>query len=313
MTEAAPLVSLLLPTYNGAATLRQALDSLVRQDYPNIELLVADDASSDETPAICREYAEKYPFIDFRQNPKNLGSYGNILGLLRRAQGKYVVWTSQDDYWAHDFVSTLVAPLEADPDCIAAAGATRIIWDDTGEERYTARLAGPGSPLTDSYVGNAIAILTKRGKHPSVRKSSIFMHGVLRREPFLTAIETFPGMFANERQIICQLALAGRLVFVDRILFTKRARRQLRRELYPDDPVSKIKGSRFKYIYLTAISIVTSRIVPFRRKLFVPLIVYHAGVTYYLVPSIHRVAEWVRPYLPKPLYLVLKRLRSGST
>lgn len=59
-----PLVSVGMPVYNGAKTLRRAMDSILGQDYSNFEFIISDNASTDETPEICREYAacEKYSF-----------------------------------------------------------------------------------------------------------------------------------------------------------------------------------------------------------------------------------------------------------
>ena len=104
MSAARPLVTVCLPTYNGAAPVRRALDALLAQDYPNIELLIADDASTDDTPHICAEYAARHPHLRFRRNARNLGSWGNFAQLLREARGEYLLWASQDDWWDPRFV-----------------------------------------------------------------------------------------------------------------------------------------------------------------------------------------------------------------
>jgi glycosyltransferase involved in cell wall biosynthesis len=310
-----PLVTLGLPTYNGAATTARALDTLVAQDYPNIELLIADDASSDETPSICDDYARRYNHIRFQRNASNLGAYGNFLKLLRQARGKYYVWVSQDDEWHPRFVSTLVAILENNPEAIVAQGATRFFWEDTGEEAFTVHLSEADWPQNQSHLKAAISLLTKRGDNGAFIKNSIFMHGVLRLDAFKSVIDKFPGIFSNERQVLCHLALAGRLDYVDQVLFMKQARRGSRVEYYPDDPVSKLKlsSSRFRklrYIWQVILSISGSSIVPFHRKFYLPIIAacyLHASL---VVPAVHRCAYWIRENGPRPLYRALKKLRS---
>lgn len=314
MASTLPLVTLALPTYNGAATIREALDHLLAQDYPNIELLIADDASTDETPTICREYAAKHPLIEFRENSENLGTYGNFLNVLRSANGEYVMWASQDDRWAPDFVSALIEPLEADPDCVAAAAATRFIWDDTGEEKRTVRLLGPDAPQRNSYLWNAISILTKRGKAVRNVKNSIFSHCLVRTKAYLTALETFPGTVSNERHILCHLALAGRLFFVDRVLFTKRVRRGSRKLLYPNDPIMMAKQSNSGFLRVAtqlSLSIIRSEIVPYRRKIYLPVILYNFWLSRVAEPTVYRLAEHIRSHAPRPFYLALRSLRNS--
>lgn len=67
------LVSIVLCTYNGEKYLRQQLDTLINQTYPNIEIIVQDDHSTDSTPEIIKEYCEKYSNIKFFKNDRGGG------------------------------------------------------------------------------------------------------------------------------------------------------------------------------------------------------------------------------------------------
>ena len=62
-----PLVSVLVPSYNGAAFLREALDSILAQTYPHLEVLLLDDASTDETPAIAASYGDRITYVASRR------------------------------------------------------------------------------------------------------------------------------------------------------------------------------------------------------------------------------------------------------
>ena len=103
-----PLVSVVLATYNGEKYLRQQLDSILQQDYPNIEIVVTDDCSSDSTLTILQEYASKYPSILIYANDTNLGLNKNFEKGMLLAQGEYIAISDQDDIWKKEKITTLM-------------------------------------------------------------------------------------------------------------------------------------------------------------------------------------------------------------
>jgi glycosyltransferase involved in cell wall biosynthesis len=123
----APLVSIGLPVYNGAAFLREALDSALAQDYPNFEVVVCDNASTDTTPAICGEYAARDPRIRYERNPRDLGALGNFARTAQQSRGIYFTWLPHDDYLAPSFLSETVAHLEANADATLCSTAIRLV------------------------------------------------------------------------------------------------------------------------------------------------------------------------------------------
>lgn len=92
-----PLISVIMPVYNGAATIRQAIDSVFIQNVP-LELLVIDDGSSDCTPEILSNYMQRADFRYLR-NAHNLGAAGSRNRGVREAQGKYIAFLDADDWW----------------------------------------------------------------------------------------------------------------------------------------------------------------------------------------------------------------------
>ena len=94
-----PLVSIALCTYNGAAYLHEQLDTLVNQTYQNIEILAADDCSTDDTYAILENYAFRYPQIKIYKNIKNLGFIGNFERAVKLCKGELIALCDQDDIW----------------------------------------------------------------------------------------------------------------------------------------------------------------------------------------------------------------------
>jgi glycosyltransferase involved in cell wall biosynthesis len=110
MTEGS-LVSIGMPVYNGEAYIRQALDSLLAQDYEDFELLISDNASTDATGQICREYASKDPRVRYHRNATNIGITGNFDKVFELAGGELFMWAAHDDLWEPNFVSRCVRAL----------------------------------------------------------------------------------------------------------------------------------------------------------------------------------------------------------
>src|SRR5687767_6393032 len=92
-----PLLSIGLPVYNGQRYLHAALDSLLGQDFDDFELIIADNASTDETEAICREFAARDRRIRYHRNTANVGAVPNHNLVFELARGKYFKWAAHDD------------------------------------------------------------------------------------------------------------------------------------------------------------------------------------------------------------------------
>lgn len=111
MTNARPTVSVVMATYNGAAFIREQIDSILNQTYPISELIIQDDCSTDSTPAICREYEAKYPIVHFYKNEHNLGFNDNFRTAAMRATGDFIAISDQDDVWFPEKIAKQVAAI----------------------------------------------------------------------------------------------------------------------------------------------------------------------------------------------------------
>jgi glycosyltransferase involved in cell wall biosynthesis len=125
-----PLVSIIVPVYNGARYLRESLDSILAQTYPNVEVLVMDDASTDETPNIIAAYGDR--IRSYRQ-PQNQGIYGNMNGGIRQVSGEYIAIYHADDIYSPEIVAREVAFLEQYPES-GGVFASDILINAQGEE-----------------------------------------------------------------------------------------------------------------------------------------------------------------------------------
>ncbi len=110
-----PWLSVLMPTYNGATFLKEALDSIVAQESRDIEVVAVDDGSTDSTLEILRSYAGRLPLRI--EQPGRVGNWiTNTNRALRLARGEFACFLHQDDLWMRDRLSTLRRTLDAHPD-----------------------------------------------------------------------------------------------------------------------------------------------------------------------------------------------------
>jgi glycosyltransferase involved in cell wall biosynthesis len=131
--EVAPIVSVGLPVYNGENYLSDALDSLLAQTFADFELILSDNASTDGTEAICREYAKKDSRIRFFRSETNYGAAWNFNNTFRMARGKYFKWAAHDDLHHPLFLERCVEILEQDASVVLCFARTAVI-DSDGKE-----------------------------------------------------------------------------------------------------------------------------------------------------------------------------------
>jgi len=116
-----PLVSICFIAYNGEPFIHQALDSLLAQDYPNTEIIILGDIEAPQrTKEICQTYAESHSKINHIIDDRHRNSHEAAEHLTALAKGDYVMFCSDDDLWASDFITSLIPPLEQNPDIAMA-------------------------------------------------------------------------------------------------------------------------------------------------------------------------------------------------
>ncbi len=108
-----PLVSVVLPTYNGAAYLRNSLASCLGQTYARLEVIVVVDGSQDQTLQVLQEFSD--PRLVVVCHERNRGLSAALNTGFGQARGTYLTWTSDDNFYAPDAVERLVRFLQADP------------------------------------------------------------------------------------------------------------------------------------------------------------------------------------------------------
>lgn len=122
-----PLVSIVTPSYNQAAFLEQTLCSVLEQDYPSIEYLVADGGSTDGSVEIIQRYANR---LAWWVSEKDHGQAEAINKGFARAKGKYVAWINSDDYYQPGAIRTAVKVLEQNPELGMVYGNVQVVDKD---------------------------------------------------------------------------------------------------------------------------------------------------------------------------------------
>lgn len=119
-----PLVSIVTPTYNQGPYLAETIRSVLAQDYPNIEYLVLDDGSTDNTPEVLKTFANG----EFQwERQENMGQSRTLNKGWQRCKGRYLCYLSSDDRILPNCISTLVAAMEAHPEVSVAYCDTAVI------------------------------------------------------------------------------------------------------------------------------------------------------------------------------------------
>jgi len=140
------LVSIGMPVYNGANFIREALDSLLAQTFTDFELIISDNASTDETETICKEYENLDFRIRYIRQKKNIGALQNFQFVLGEARNKYFMWAACDDAWDRNFLMLLCDELEM-KDCHAVF--SKVIQID----KYSKSIIHPASTNSFDFSG----------------------------------------------------------------------------------------------------------------------------------------------------------------
>jgi glycosyltransferase involved in cell wall biosynthesis len=182
-----PKISVLIPTYNYARFLPEAIESVLAQEFKDFELLIVDDCSSDDTAGVVQPFCARDARVRFTAHASNLGMVNNWNYCLEQARGEYVKFLFGDDRLCHpQALGKMAALLERHPSATLAAAA-RVILDENskvvnvwrplaegchnGREIITALLMENGQNL----VGEPSAVLfrkadARRGFDPKYRQ-----------------------------------------------------------------------------------------------------------------------------------------------
>jgi glycosyltransferase involved in cell wall biosynthesis len=197
-----PLVSVGVPVFNGEAFLEDAIRSVLAQTLDNLELILCDNASTDRTAEICRDYEGRDARVRYFRNPRNLGAAANYNLAFSHARGRYFKWLAHDDRMLPSFLAKTRRILEERADAVLCNTVISYI-DSRGAHigLYDTKLAGADSLSPSERFGWLVL-----RSHTCVD-----FFGLIRREALSGSL--LHGSFHGaDRALLAQLALRGRLI-----------------------------------------------------------------------------------------------------
>lgn len=210
MTGAAPSVSIGLPVYNGAGGIARCLQSLLAQSRVDIEIIVSDNASTDNTSEIVKAFAARDERIRYHRQSTNIGAHANFRFVLGAATAKYFMWAADDDLWEPEFIDENVCFLEAHPDYVTSM--SRCAFHDAHapvhETMGTYPLSGPPAANLERYL-----------LEPGANSR---FYGVHRTDVIRSAWVDKP-MWAGDWLVMCHTLLAGKHHEIPQTLMTRGA------------------------------------------------------------------------------------------
>lgn len=264
----APLVTVGVPVFNGARFLPRALDALLAQHWPSLEIILSDNASTDGTSAIADQYAARDPRIRVLRWQANVGVSRNFSRVLEEASGEYFMWAACDDWWSPAFVPSLVGALEHSPSAVVAMSAVERV-DEENQTLDVVRFSGASDPARLSARELSMRLAGGRPYH-------LFIYGLYRTAFVRRAFTGFAPVIAADRLFMCRVAMSGGFVSVDDVLHRRLVRQVPIARRYAGEAIGRHwrqVAPRWRLALAAGPYLWRSPVLPSRRRSLVPLIV----------------------------------------
>lgn len=209
-----PKVSIGMPVRNGGRYLSDAIGSLLDQSFRDLELIISDNASTDDTPAICRELAAADARVRFFSQPENIGGPANWNFVFEKARGIYFKWASANDICHPTYVERCEEVLRDDPEVVLCYTRTAFL---DGEGRIKGEYDGDFEVPQPTPVGRFRRVVTSGSLNNA--HQGLIRSAALRR----TGLErNYEG---GDHPLMAELALMGKWGLVPECLFFRRMAR----------------------------------------------------------------------------------------
>ncbi|MEP0956581.1 glycosyltransferase [Leptolyngbya sp. FACHB-1515] len=204
-----PRITLGMPVYNGAKHIRETLDSILAQTVTDFRLVISDNASTDTTGEICREYAQRDDRIRYYRQSENLGFVNNFNFVFQPEGSPYFKWVAHDDLLKPTYLQRCLELLEQD-DSLSMAHCITLQIDEQSQEigKYN-NLRLSGDRVRDRFW----AILWTIDIYE--------VYGVMRSD-LLTKTQLAGNYVGSERTMLAKMLLQGNIGYVEEGLFSRR-------------------------------------------------------------------------------------------
>ena len=217
MTAENPAVTVGLPVFNGENYLNEALESLLSQDFEDFELVISDNASTDNTRLILEEWAARDPRVKVSLNDRNVGGAANFNRVLALARGQYFRWASHDDLVAPEMLRTCMTVIEEEGSSCVLVYPQTVIIDDEGS---AVEVFDNNLDLRSSDPVHRLRAFIKNYTLSNV------LFGLMRTEA-IRSTGGIPDYNPGDVVMIAALALRGRFVEIPKPLFMRRVHEEM--------------------------------------------------------------------------------------
>lgn len=215
-------VSLGMPVFNAERFIKEALESIVKQSFEDFELVISDNCSTDNTEAICREYASGDERIRYFRQRANYGVVHNFNAAFRLTSGEYFKWAAADDVCGRDYLLRCVEVLDQDPTVVLAWPTTKGI-DENGEPAVLFNEVSDLNSANSTYAPDPVVRFRR------LMQNMWWVDGPfygLTRASVLSRTSLHPHHYSGDQILIAELALLGRFYEVPEELFFSRTHSQ---------------------------------------------------------------------------------------
>ncbi len=159
--EIFPLISVGIPTYNGAKYLEEAVQSVLDQSYQNLEIIISDNCSTDDTTAIVATLKKKDARIKYFRQPSNIGFINNFNSIPLKAAGDLFVFFADDDIYDKDYIKLLWEEFKRNPAIVLAIGSIILITKEKMQIEHVNNFSGAKLASTSNLkpVDRAAAVI----------------------------------------------------------------------------------------------------------------------------------------------------------
>lgn len=175
-----PVVSVIMSVYNGETHLAQAIESIIKQTYKAIEFIIIDDASTDNSPAILKEFAERDQRIRVMRNQENIGLTRSLNKGLRICHGEFIARQDADDFSSPERIAKQVYFMTCNPD-VMLLGTSGCLMDEKGKVLHNERVVSG----------------TNRLRKLIIKKNQFFHGSVMIRKSCLSKIGLYNEEFRS--------------------------------------------------------------------------------------------------------------------
>ncbi len=208
-----PRASFGLPVYNGGKFLHETLDSILNQSCGDFELIICDNASTDDTAEICQAYAGRDDRIRYYRNERNMGAAWNYNRVFELSRARYFKWTAADDPIDRRFLGSCADMLDSRPDAVLCYPLTTVI-DLEGEPMLL------DADDLELDIDDIVARFTRCMDPMSLSHNPVF--GLMRRGA-LARTQLIGSYLSSDRCLMAELSLLGKFSqFPEPLIFRRK-------------------------------------------------------------------------------------------